>query len=102
MLLRDTKGLSSCTEKAAVRPSGLFCIPAPVFCLLPCRKTIPVPHSEFLNVSTRKYDGGGYRVLALITKQKKYLHSDRCLEYSYLNMLKYLYVAVAILTTHVI
>ena len=72
MLLRDTKGLSSCTEKAAVRPSVLSRIPAPapVPCLLPCRKTIPVPYSEFLNVSTRKYDGSGYRVLATNTDTK--------------------------------
>ena len=34
------------TENAAVRPSGLSCIPAPVFCLLRCRKTIPVPYSS--------------------------------------------------------
>ena len=34
------------TEKAAVRPSCLSCIPAPVFCLLRCRKTIPVPYSS--------------------------------------------------------
>ena len=57
MLLRDTKGLSSCTEKAAVRPLGLSRIPAPVPCLFRCRKPRPVPHSEILNVSTRKYDG---------------------------------------------
>ena len=46
MLLRDSKGLSSCTEKAAVRPSCLPCIPAPVSCHLRCRKTIPVPYSS--------------------------------------------------------
>ena len=34
------------TEKAAVRPWGLSCIPAPVPCLLRCRKTIPVPYSS--------------------------------------------------------
>jgi len=34
------------TEKAAVRPSGLSCIPAPEPCLLRCRKTIPVPYSS--------------------------------------------------------
>ena len=34
------------TEKAAVRPWGLSCIPAPVFCLRRCRKTIPVPYSS--------------------------------------------------------
>ena len=85
MLLRDAKGLSSCTEKAAVRPLGLSCIPAPVFCLLRCRKTIPVPHSEYLNVSTRKYDGGGYRVLALKTDTKTICIAIACLEYSYLN-----------------
>ena len=34
------------TEKAAVRSSGLSCIPAPVFCLPRCRKTIPVPSSS--------------------------------------------------------
>ena len=102
MLLRDTKGLSSCTEKAAVRPSVLSCIPAPVFCLPRCRKTIPVPYSEFLNVSTRKYDGGGYRGLAINTYTKTIYIAIACLEYSYLNTLKYLYVAVSILTTHVI
>ena len=87
MLLRDTKGLSSCTEKAAVRPLDLSCIPAPVFCLPHCRKTIPVPYSEFLNVSTRKYDGGGggYRVLALKTDTKTICIAIACLEYSYLN-----------------
>ena len=38
------------TEKAAVRPSGLSCIPAPVPCHLRCRKTIPVPYSfGFIN-----------------------------------------------------
>ena len=96
MLLRDSKGLSSCTEKAAVRPSGLSRIPAPVFYLFRCRKTIPVPHSEFLNVSTRKYDGGGYRVLAINTDTKIICIAIVCLEYSYLSTLKYLYVAVAI------
>ena len=94
MLLRDSKGLSSCTEKAAVRPSVLSCIPAPVSCLLRCRKTIPVPHSEFLNVSTRKHDGGGYRVLAINTDMKTICIAMACLEYSYLNTLKYLYAAV--------
>ena len=102
MLLRDTKGLSSCTEKAAVRPSVLSCIPAPAPCLLRCRKTIPVPYSEYLNVSIRKHDGDGYRVLALKTDTKTICIAIVCLEYSYLNTLKYLYVAVAILTTHVI
>ena len=34
------------TEKAAVRPSVLSRIPAPVPCLLRCRKTIPVPYSS--------------------------------------------------------
>ena len=103
MLLRDTKGLSSCTERAAVRPSDLSCIPSPVFCLSHCRKTIPVPHSEFLNVSTRKYDGGGrYRVLAINTDTKTICIAIVCLEYSYLNTLKNLYVAVAILSIHVI
>ena len=34
------------TEKAAVRPSGLSCIPAPEPCLLRCRKTIPVSCSS--------------------------------------------------------
>ena len=34
------------TEKAAVCPSGLSCIPAPVSCHLRCRKTIPVPYSS--------------------------------------------------------
>ena len=34
------------TEKTAVRPSVLSCIPAPVPCLLHCRKTIPVPFSS--------------------------------------------------------
>ena len=34
------------TEKAAVRSSVLSCIPAPVSCLLRCRKTIPVPYSS--------------------------------------------------------
>ena len=38
------------TEKAAVRPSGLSRIPTPVFCLLRCRITIPVPYSSgFIN-----------------------------------------------------
>ena len=38
------------TEKAALRPSVLSCIPAPVPCLLRCRKTIPVPYSSgFIN-----------------------------------------------------
>ena len=38
------------TEKAAVRPSGLSCIPAPVPCLLRFRKTRPVPYSSgFIN-----------------------------------------------------
>ena len=41
------------TEKAAVRPLGLSCIPAPVSCLLRCRKTIPVPYSSgFFNPPT--------------------------------------------------
>ena len=34
------------TEKAAVRSSGLSCIPASVPCLLHCRKTRPVPYSS--------------------------------------------------------
>ena len=85
MLLRDTKGLSSCTEKAAVRPLGLTCIPAPVPCLFRCRKPRPVPYSEILNVSTRKHDGGGYRVLALKTDTKTICIAIACLEYSYLN-----------------
>ena len=83
--------------------AGIQDRPAPVPCLLRCRKTIPVPHSEFLNVSTRKYDGGGrYRVLAINTDTKTICIAIVCLEYSYLNTLKYLYVAVAILTTHII
>ena len=102
MLLRDTKGLSSCTEKAAVRPSGLSCIPAPVPYLLRSRKTRPVPYSEYLNVSIRKHDGGVYRVLALKTDMKTICIAITCLEYSYLNTLKNLYAAVAILTIHVI
>jgi len=89
MLLRDTKGLSSCTAKAAVRPLGLSCIPAPVFCLLRCRKTRPVPYSEFLNVSIRKCDGGGYRVLAINTDTKIINIAIACLEYSYLNRLNF-------------
>ena len=54
------------TEKAAVRPWGLSCIPSPVSCLFRCRKTIPVPHSSgFINPphSTRNnrfhYSTGG-------------------------------------------
>ena len=42
------------TEKAAVRPSVLSRIPTPVFCLLRCRKTIPVPYSEFLNIQYKE------------------------------------------------
>ena len=41
------------TEKAAVRPSFLSRIPAPVPCLLRCRKTRPVPYSSgFINPPT--------------------------------------------------
>ena len=102
MLLRDTKGLSSCTEKLlyALR----FCPVSLPLCLVSSAAGKPYLYLTLNNpnVSTRKHVGSGYRVLAINTDTKTICIAIACLEYSYLNTLKYMYVAVAILTTHVI
>ena len=70
------------TEKAAVRPPGLSCIPFPVSCLLRCRKTRPVPYSSgFFNPPVhamyKKYITKFLDCCHILHTKKRYYRNER-------------------------